>query len=115
MFTFNHDLEVREAGMLDIVQAINDGKLQAAIVDVRPKEQYDEFHLPNALSVPMTELFTAVETIRKLSESIPVIVHCAHGINSGVAVLLLKAQGVENLIHVGDGIAPLLDKETENA
>ena len=111
MFTFNHDLEVRESGILDIYKALTDGKLEAVVVDVRPRHEYDEYHLPEAISVPMNDLFGHVETIRNIAEDMPVIVHCAHGVNSGVAVLLLKAQGVDNLIHVADGIAPLIEKE----
>lgn len=113
MFTFNHDLETREAGMLDVYKALREGKLEAVVVDVRPRNEYEKYHLPDAVSVPMDELFTHVEAIRNWSEDVPVVVHCAHGVNSGVAVLLLKAQGIDNLIHVADGIAPLLDKEID--
>jgi rhodanese-related sulfurtransferase len=46
----------------------------AQLVEVLPREDYEEEHLPGAISIPLKELNR--ETARKLERSQPVIVYC---------------------------------------
>jgi len=43
-------------------------------VEVLPREDYDEEHLPGAINVPLKELNR--ETARQLERSRPVVVYC---------------------------------------
>ena len=50
---------------------IDDG---AQLVEVLPKKEYDEEHLPGALSIPLKEL--DAETTAALEKGNPVVVYC---------------------------------------
>ena len=55
----------------DVRQLLEDG---AQIVDVRPYAEYEEEHLPGAISIPLKELNR--ETSARLQHDVPVIVYC---------------------------------------
>jgi rhodanese-related sulfurtransferase len=46
----------------------------AQLVDVLPREEYEEEHLPRAINIPLKELNR--ETIARLNRDAPVIVYC---------------------------------------
>jgi rhodanese-related sulfurtransferase len=46
----------------------------AQLVEVLPRREYDEEHLPGAISIPLREL--GATTTRQLDKSRPVIVYC---------------------------------------
>jgi rhodanese-related sulfurtransferase len=46
----------------------------AQLVEVLPREDYDEEHLPGAIGIPLTEL--DAEAPRRLRVDAPVIVYC---------------------------------------
>ena len=46
----------------------------AQLVDVLPREEYEEEHLPAAINLPLKELDR--ETIAQLNRDAPVIVYC---------------------------------------
>jgi rhodanese-related sulfurtransferase len=46
----------------------------AQLVDVLPREEYEEEHLPGAINIPLKELDW--ETIARLNRDAPVIVYC---------------------------------------
>jgi rhodanese-related sulfurtransferase len=50
----------------------------AQVVDVLPRREYDESHLPGALSIPLRELTS--ETVADLSPQKPVVVYCHDGL-----------------------------------
>ena len=47
----------------------------AQLVEVLPREEYDEEHLPGALNIPVKEL--DAETTARLDKMNPVIVYCS--------------------------------------
>jgi rhodanese-related sulfurtransferase len=49
-------------------------KERAQLVDVLPREEYEEEHLPGAINIPLKELNG--ETIAQLNRDAPVIVYC---------------------------------------
>jgi rhodanese-related sulfurtransferase len=49
-------------------------KTGAQLVEVLPRREYDEEHLPGAISIPLRELGRA--TTGQLDKSRPVIVYC---------------------------------------
>ena len=46
----------------------------AQLVDVLPREEYEEEHLPGAINIPLKELNR--EMIARLNRDAPVIVYC---------------------------------------
>ena len=46
----------------------------AQLVDVLPREEYEDEHLPGAINIPLKELVR--ETIAQLNRDAPVIVYC---------------------------------------
>ena len=46
----------------------------AQLVDVLPREEYEEEHLPGAINIPLKELDR--EMIARLNRDAPVIVYC---------------------------------------
>jgi rhodanese-related sulfurtransferase len=46
----------------------------AQLVDVLPREEYEDEHLPKAINIPLKELDR--ETTAKLKRDVPVIVYC---------------------------------------
>jgi rhodanese-related sulfurtransferase len=46
----------------------------AQLVDVLPREEYEDEHLPKAINIPLKELDR--ETTAKLKRDAPVIVYC---------------------------------------
>ena len=46
----------------------------AQLVDVLPREEYEDEHLPRAVNIPLKELNR--ETIARLNRDAPVIVYC---------------------------------------
>jgi rhodanese-related sulfurtransferase len=46
----------------------------AQLIDVLPREEYEEEHLPGAISIPLKELNR--ETSARLQHDVPVIVYC---------------------------------------
>ena len=46
----------------------------AQLVEVLPREEYEEEHLPGAVNIPLKELDR--ETVRQLDRSRPVVVYC---------------------------------------
>ena len=55
----------------DLHKLLEDG---AQLIDVLPREEYEEEHLPGAISIPLKELNR--ETSARLQHDVPVIVYC---------------------------------------
>ena len=50
----------------------------AQVVDVLPRREYDESHIPGAISIPLKQL--TPETVSALSRDKPVVVYCHDGL-----------------------------------
>ena len=79
------------------------------VLDVRqpPERAHCSIALPaNAvdLHVPMTELFTSIEEVRKSAGDLPIMVYCREGIRSWNAAMNLSKQGVTGLWSLTGGI-----------
>jgi rhodanese-related sulfurtransferase len=57
---------------VDVQRLVAEG---AQLVDVLPRPEYEEEHLPGAINIPLKELNR--ETARQLDRDRPVIVYCA--------------------------------------
>jgi len=46
----------------------------AQLVEVLPREEYDDEHLPGAVSIPLKQL--TADSVRSLDKNRPVVVYC---------------------------------------
>lgn len=71
----------------------------AKIVDVRTPGEFGARHYPGAINIPVDKLD---KRIKKLgSKDSPILVYCATGSRSRVAVFRLRAAGFEDVINAG--------------
>lgn len=75
----------------------------AILLDVRSKQEYDEYHLEGAICIPTYELTTEIEKIVENKEQ-TIIVYCKTGGRSKKAVNTLKKMGYKSLYEIAGGI-----------
>ena len=104
--------------MIDAALASGSGMV---LLDVRPKQQYDLFHLPGSVNVPIEELTSRMGEVaaacsscidsrvatsgrQKDAEPIPIIVVCRRGNASQLAVQELRSSGLGHAMDIVGGI-----------
>ena len=70
------------------------------VVDVRSLEEYNEGHIPNAISVPLETIENEAETKLKNKDAL-ILVYCRSGRRSREAALRLIEKGYTNVIDFG--------------
>ena len=70
------------------------------VVDVRSLEEYNEGHIPNAISVPLETIENEAETKLKNKDDL-ILVYCRSGRRSREAALKLIEKGYTNVIDFG--------------
>ena len=70
----------------------------AIIVDVRSEGEFSAGHAPNSINMPLQKLATGVTTLDRTKT---VLLCCASGARSGVAVGILKSKGFANVVNAG--------------
>lgn len=78
---------------------------KASIVDVRTPQEYADDHYPGAVNIPLNELMERLDEIKEMKK--PVVAYCRSGARSGMAVALLKQNGVTDSYNAG-GLEDLL-------
>ena len=73
---------------------------KAIVVDVRSLEEYNEGHIPNAISVPLETIKNEAETKLKNKDDL-ILVYCRSGRRSREAALRLIEKGYTNVIDFG--------------
>ena len=73
---------------------------KAIVVDVRSLEEYNEGHIPNAISVPLETIENEAETKLKNKDDL-ILVYCRSGRRSREAALKLIEKGYTNVIDFG--------------
>lgn len=73
---------------------------KAIVVDVRSLEEYNEGHIPNAISVPLETIENEAETKLKNKDDL-ILVYCRSGRRSREAALRLIKKGYTNVIDFG--------------
>jgi sulfur-carrier protein adenylyltransferase/sulfurtransferase len=71
-------------------------------VDVRPRDEWDEGHLPGAIHLPRNNLESRVEALIP-DKSRALVVYCASGVRSAFATKSLHELGYENAVNLSDG------------
>lgn len=83
--------------MNTIKKLVNDP--EAVIVDVRSPWEFDMEHLPCALNIPLEEIPGRVNEFKNMKT--PVILYCRSGNRSGMALQLLKQNGLTDIFNGG--------------
>ena len=73
---------------------------KAIVVDVRSLEEYNEGHIPNAISVPLETIENEAEIKLKNKDDL-ILVYCRSGRRSREATLRLIEKGYTNVIDFG--------------
>lgn len=75
-----------------------------SIVDVRQPFEFAEDHIPGALNIPLDQVPFQMDTFKSLPK--PMVVYCRSGGRSGMALMMLKRAGIEE-VYNGGGIYDL--------
>jgi rhodanese-related sulfurtransferase len=70
----------------------------AILIDVRSKEEYSKGHNSKSINIPLDEF---ADQVKKLDKSKTIILCCASGTRSGMALSVLKKNGFQNAINAG--------------
>lgn len=75
----------------------------AILLDVRSKQEYNEYHLEGAICIPTYEISNEISKIIE-DKSQTIIVYCQSGGRSRKAIGFLKKIGYQNLYEIQGGI-----------
>jgi rhodanese-related sulfurtransferase len=84
----------------DVVRLMNQG---AAVIDVRSAEEYLQGHIRGARHIPVGDIGTAGETLRRFKEK-PVVVCCERGPRGATALRALQDQGFKQVVNLKGGM-----------
>lgn len=70
----------------------------AALVDVRSAAEFASGSAPGSINIPLQEL---AGRLNEIPASAPVVLCCASGTRSGMAKLVLKKNGYQQVFNVG--------------
>lgn len=74
------------------------------IVDVRSPWEFEMEHIPGAKNIPLEEVMYKTTEIKELNN--PVVLYCRSGNRSGMAVSILKQNGVTD-VYNGGGLSDM--------
>jgi rhodanese-related sulfurtransferase len=86
-------------------------KKGALFVDVRSAGEFASGNAPGTVNIPLQELGSRLAEVPRSS---PVVLCCASGTRSGMASLLLKKNGYQNVYNVGTWGKLLNDRPSQS-
>jgi len=92
--------EIEEIGAAQARELVEEG--EAAVVDVRERDEWEEGHLPRAVHIPRGNLESRIEGAVP-DKSRPVLLYCASGNRSAFAAKTLEELGYENVLSLAGG------------
>jgi sulfur-carrier protein adenylyltransferase/sulfurtransferase len=92
--------EIEEIGGAQARELVEEG--EAAVVDVRERDEWAEGHLPRAVLIPRGNLESRIEGAVP-DKSHPVLLYCASGNRSAFAAKTLEELGYENVLSLAGG------------
>ncbi|SES04930.1 ThiF family adenylyltransferase [Corynebacterium cystitidis] len=98
-----HQAPPRQASDTPVVDEVEAIPAGATIIDVREPAEFELFHIPGAINVPLSRIldgFTPDEVVAKE----PIVVQCAGGVRSAQAVAALEQRGITGLVSLRGGI-----------
>ncbi len=77
----------------------------ATIVDVRTPGEFAGQHVQDAINIPLDEITNRINEFKELPK--PIVAYCRSGNRSGMAVAILKQNGIAEAVN-GGGIDDML-------
>lgn len=77
-------------------------KKNAAIIDVRSSSEFNGGHIENSINIPVNEIPNQVNKLKAMKK--PIILVCASGGRSGMALQMLKDKGLTDIHNAGSWI-----------
>jgi NADPH-dependent 2,4-dienoyl-CoA reductase/sulfur reductase-like enzyme/rhodanese-related sulfurtransferase len=74
-----------------------------AFIDVRGPQEFAQWHVPGAVNIPLPELRTRLDEVRRAAERGPVRLYCMVGFRSYLAYRILVQHGLENVATLAGG------------
>lgn len=71
----------------------------ATIVDVRTPEEFAGEHFPIAINIPLDQVAQRINEFKEMPK--PIVAYCRSGNRSGMAVSILKQNGINDAINGG--------------
>lgn len=71
----------------------------ASIVDVRTPEEFKTGHINGAINIPLDKLQERLDEFRQMPK--PILAYCRSGARSGMAVGILKQNGIDQAVNGG--------------
>lgn len=87
-------------GIAELAERLRTG--EAVLLDVREDDEWEKAHVPGSIHVPYYELRGDIPAEIENAD-VPVAVACSGGYRSALAASVLKARGVQDVLHVADG------------
>jgi len=89
---FNEHLGIEGVSLSDLVTRMDKGEV--LLLDVRPKEEFEQAHIPGAVSMPIEELEDQLATI---PTHVDIVAYCRgpYCLMSAEAVKMLKEKGIK--------------------
>lgn len=78
------------------------------ILDVRTPEEFAGSHYPGAINIPLNELPQRLDGIKEWKQ--PIVAYCRSGNRSGLAVSILRQNGLTD-VYNGGGLSDLLQQK----
>lgn len=78
---------------------------KATVVDVRSPEEFNGEHFDGAINIPLNEIQPRMDEFKAMKQ--PIVVYCRSGNRSGLAMGILKQQGITD-VYNGGGLADML-------
>jgi sulfur-carrier protein adenylyltransferase/sulfurtransferase len=92
--------EIEEMGAAQARELVEEG--EAAVVDVRERDEWEEGHIPRAVHIPRGNLESRIENAVP-DKSRPVLLYCSGGNRSAFAAKTLEELGYENVLSLAGG------------
>lgn len=93
-------LYAKKRGQLSLEQArtlLNEG---AVVIDVRTESEHASVRASGAINIPLDQLSARIESVVPEKKT-PILCHCASGVRSGQATVILKDLGYESVSNLG--------------
>jgi rhodanese-related sulfurtransferase len=74
------------------------------VIDVRPPLNFDAWHIPGAVNVPLTELRERIDELRELAAGRPLYLYCRVGFTSYLALRALVQSSFDRVYSLSGGV-----------
>jgi phage shock protein E len=71
----------------------------ATVLDVRTPAEFHAGHFPGAVNIPVDEIAAHIGELKKTG--MPIVAYCHSGARSGLAVSILKQNGLQEVYNAG--------------